>query len=139
MDWTPEQKELATSMIMEGCSTLAIMGVMGLTRGQVCGFARRNGLKMTKIQQVTTKPLPPTPVVHVEHREHVPIAPIPPRIKHPVVEAPVKPLTIMELNGDTCKWMLNKTHYCGAPTVINGKKLYSWCPAHYKIVFRLEK
>jgi hypothetical protein len=148
MAFTPEQKALCLEMIKAGHNCMEVQEATGFTVGQVCGFAKRAGLVMRDIQAKRGNgaglPRPPAPTpIRLEHRARVLIEPVPIRKKHVPPKEPIetrvgsdKPVTIMELNSNHCRWMVDDTHYCGALTVIKGNKLYRYCATHFKITYR---
>lgn len=150
--------DIVKAMALEGKPVSQIEAATGLKKNQIIGRMHRMGitLKAARRSLDTGQPFPlikpprkpylskpkPTPSSEVygptKLRERTPIKKVIPRVKAPIHrEVSGKPVTLLELTRDHCRWMIDDTHFCGNLTkLLKNDRISSYCPGHHRIVYR---
>lgn len=123
----------------EGYSATEIGNNLGMTRNSVMGHvhrARCAGIKINRAKEIRSGSVEKPPrkvrnrsIIMKAKKESKPLPPLPPL---PPMKA--KPLTLMQLTPNSCRYIINddpkKVLFCGSP-----KKVRSYCKVHADLCY----
>lgn len=133
-DWTPERRNDARLLWLEGKSASQAAKVFGVTRNAMIGRWHRDGLRRyekangraRKAYLAAQVSRPPRPAWKPRPK------PAPVYVDPPPVLAPIGPVDIVAAEDGACRFIAGdvRTGYqlCGHPGA-------PWCPAHLRVVY----
>ena len=142
MTWKGWRLPELLDLCAKGWTSSRIAKALGVTRNAVIGARHRNGLSITREQELTRRATQKFKANRARQATKFQFGKVQSKPKGPGRKPPPPALAPPPSNGTIplletklgqCRWLYEDGLCCGhKTTTISG----SWCPSHYRIVFR---